>query len=125
MSCYSLHLLPLRLAVCQLPPDAAIPPWAVTGNFFSVTRTGDELSIVCAEDQVPADVVHTAGWACLEVEGPFAFSVTGVLAALVTPLAQAGISNLALATYRTDFLLIQQEQLPAALACLRAAGHHV
>lgn len=122
---YTLTLLPLRLAVCTLPPDAPIPAWAAAGDFFSVTRTGDELSIICAESQVPDDVVHTPGWACLRVEGPFDFSVTGVLAALAVPLAEAGVPCLAVATYRTDYLLVQADRLPAAIAALRAVGHHV
>lgn len=122
---YTLTLLPLRLAVCTLSPDAPIPVWAAVGDFFSITRTGDELSIICAESQVPDDVVHTPGWACLQAEGSFDFSVTGVLAALVPPLAEAGVPCLAVATYRTDYLLVQADRLPAAIAALRAVGHHV
>lgn len=122
---YTLTLLPVRLAVCELPPAAPIPAWALAGEFFSLTRTADELSILCVEGQVPAGVNHTPGWACLKVEGPFDFTVTGVLAALVTPLAEASIPCLALATYQTDYLLVQHAHLPAALTALRAAGHQV
>lgn len=130
MPAFTLTLLPLCLAVCGLPAAAPIPAWATAGAFFSVTRSADELSIICPEAQLPAgglpaDMQHTPGWACLKVEGPFDFSVTGVLSALVTPLAEAGVPCLAVATYQTDYLLVQTAHLPAALAALRAAGHRV
>jgi hypothetical protein len=125
MSSYTLTLLPLRLGVCSLPPAAPIPAWAAAGDFFSLTRTGDELSVICAESQIPPDIPHTPGWVCLKVEGPFDFSVTGVLAALAAPLAAAGVPCLTVATYQTDYLLVQADNLPAALAALRAAGHTV
>jgi hypothetical protein len=98
-------MLPLRLAVCTLPPDAVVPAWATAGDFFSVTRTNDELSVICSEALIPAGVIATGDWACLKVEGPFDFTVTGVLAALAPPLATAGVPCLTIATYETDYLL--------------------
>jgi hypothetical protein len=115
-----LALLPDRFAVCKLPPDAPVP-----ADFWSVTRTADELSVICADDAVPAGAELQRGWRCLQVAGPLDFALTGVAAALTTPLAAAGVSVLPVATYDTDYLFVREEALPVAVEALRAAGHEV
>lgn len=117
-------ILPSRLAICRLAPDADVPSW-VRGAFTSVTRTPDELSIVCDDGAVPSDVKVERGWRGLKVEGPIPFEVTGVAAALVAPLAAAKISVFLLATFDTDYLLLKEEVFDAATAVLREAGHDV
>jgi hypothetical protein len=118
-------LLSGRFAVCQLAPRAVIPEWAQTGCFVSITRTNDELSIVCAEGAVPEGIKCERGWRCLRVADAMAFSITGVLASLVSPLAAAQISVFAIATFDTDYLLVKEDTLSASLATLGAAGHSV
>jgi hypothetical protein len=117
-------ILPHRLAVCRLLPDAAHPSWT-RGAFTSVTRTADELSIVCDDDAVPHDVQAERGWRVVQVEGPIPFDVTGVAAALVAPLAEARISVFPIATYDTDYLLLKEESFTRAVEALRAAGHEI
>lgn len=118
-----LSLLPDTFAVCRLPPDAPLPAWAMGGAFHAITRTADELSLVCAQQLVPAGVTCQPGWRCLQVAGPLDFSLTGVLASLAAPLADAGVSIFALSTYDTDYLLTPERSLDTALAALRGAGH--
>ena len=115
--------MPGRLTVCRLEADAAIPIWASAGPFFSITRTAVELSIVCAEELVPESVRAEVGWRALEVAGPLDFALTGILAAIVGPLAEAGISIFAVSTFDTDYVLVKEEMLSQALEVLRAAGH--
>jgi uncharacterized protein len=112
-----------RLAVCQLTADAPVPDWALAGGFFCVTRTADELSIVCEENRVPAGVRAERDWVSLKLEGPFPFSMTGVLASFLEPLAEAGIPIFAVSTFDTDYVLIKRETLEAAVEVLRTAGH--
>lgn len=119
-----ISILPFRLAVCRLAADANLPSW-IRGVFTSITRTSDELSIVCDDDAVPSDVTVERGWRALKVEGPIPFEMTGVAAALVAPLAQAKISVFLLATFDTDYLLLKEDVFDAAIAILRAAGHDV
>jgi hypothetical protein len=119
----SLQLLPGNLAVCRLEPDGPVPDWATQGPFHSVTRTADELSVVCAESAVPEHVKAERGWRILRVEGPLHFALTGVLARLTTPLAETGVSIFALSTYDTDYLLVRDRDVSAAVAALRAEGH--
>ena len=121
----TLSLLPDTLAVCRLAPDADVPPWAWTGEPASVTRTRDELSIVCRADAVPEGVRAEPGWRSLKVQGPLDFALTGILAALTAPLAAAGIALFAVSTFDTDYLLVKAENLDRAVHALRGAGHHV
>jgi len=118
----SLAVLPDRLAVCRLPAGAPTPTWA-TGAVTSVTRTPEEVSVVCAEDAVPAEVRAEGGFRCLTVAGPLDFALTGIIAALAVPLAAAGISIFVVSTFDTDLLLVRDHLLAPAAAALRGAGH--
>ncbi len=121
-----LSVLEKRLAVCRLdPPVQEIPAWATGVPFFSVTRTSDELSIVCPEERVPPGVTCERGWRALRFDGPFEFGLVGVLASVAVPLAQSEVSILAIATYDTDYVLVQESQLDLATQVLREWGHEV
>jgi hypothetical protein len=120
-----LSLLPEPFAITRLAADSPIPAWATEGPFCSVTRTGDELSVVTELSRVPADIQSQPGWRVLKVHGPFALSEIGVLAALATPLAEARISLFAVSTFDTDYLLVASETLSAAVAALERAGHTI
>ncbi|WP_424951358.1 ACT domain-containing protein [Deinococcus sp.] len=121
----TLCVFPGEYAVCQLSPAATLPKWAITGELFSVTRTPDELSVVCAASQVPAEVKHTAGWAALKLHGPFDFALSGILAGVLRPLHRAEVGIFALSTYDTDYVLVQAAQLELAVSALREAGYTV
>jgi hypothetical protein len=116
------RVLPGQFAVCRLDRDTPWPIWA-RGAFVSVTATEDELSVVCEASAVPVAITADREWRVLKVVGPFAFTTTGVLASLAAPLAQAGVSLLAIATYDTDYLLVKSEALDRAITTLVAAGH--
>ena len=121
----TLDLLPGVFAVCHLSAGAALPDWAARGGFSSVTRTPNELSIVCAEDDVPAEEQAERGYRGLAVRGPLDFSLVGIVAALATPLAAAGVSIFVVSTYDTDYLFVREADLDRATAALRTAGHTV
>ena len=121
----SLQLLPGEFAVCRLSASEAVPAWAGSSAFSSVTRTADELSVICPANQVPAGVRYNGGWRVLKFRGPFAFSETGILASVLAPLAAAKISILATATFDTDYLLVTSAQLEPAKRALATAGHKI
>jgi len=110
-------------AIVRLAAHAAVPEWAAKGEFTSVTRTSEELSIVCPMENLRADVRSLHRWVCLKLEGPFEFSLTGVLLSFIDPLSSKGIPIFAVSTYDTDYVLVQQESAGAALDTLRQAGH--
>jgi len=107
------------------PADAAVPPLVPTTGLLSVTRTPDEISIVCAEVGAPAGAQIEHGWRALVVAGPLDFALTGVLASFAGPLAEAGVSIFALSTFETDYVLVRADALADAVAALRQAGHTV
>ena len=112
-------------AVCRLEPGAPIPIWSTADDFFSITRTADELSVVCRQDAVPDGINCERGWRCLRVAGTIPFSVVGVLASLTAPLAEAGISVFAISTFDTDYLLVKAEDLERSVDVLRGCGHTI
>ncbi|MBE3575858.1 MAG: ACT domain-containing protein [Firmicutes bacterium] len=121
----TLSALPGIFAVCRLHKDAGVPNWALQGRWWSVARTPDELSVVCPLRQVPKGVPCEPGRRCLQVAGPLDFTLTGVLAALATPLAEAGVSLFAVSTYDTDYILVKAADLQRATRALIQAGHAV
>ncbi|MBW3579354.1 MAG: ACT domain-containing protein [Actinobacteria bacterium] len=115
-----LDVHPTVLAICRLDPSRAIPAWTrgVAGPLVSVTRTSDELSIVIPEHAVPHSVFHEGGWQAISVRGPLEFSLTGVLAGLSAPLADAGIPVFVVSTFDTDWLLVRANDLDDAVEVL-------
>jgi hypothetical protein len=121
-------VVPGTYAVCRLPAAADVPPWAsAAGGFASVTRTAEELSIVCEEARVPAPepegLRREGGFALLKLHGPFPLNAVGILASVAKPLAEAGISLLAIGTFDTDYLLVKRALAEQAVATLVEAGH--
>lgn len=122
----ALSPLPGLYAICRLPSGAALPDWAGSAPFLSVTHTRAELSIVCPQDRVPDGVQADRGWRCLQVEGPFDLEgAIGVLAALSAPLAEAGLGIFVVSTYDTDYLLVKEAQSAQVYEALARAGHTV
>jgi len=122
----ALDVLPGVFAVCRLDAAAELPAApAEPGGFWSLTRTADEVSVICREEAIPDDAVVERGWRGLRVAGPLDFALTGVAAALTAPLAEAGVSVLPVATFDTDYLFVREASLPQAVAALAAAGHTV
>ena len=114
-----------NLAICKLRPSAPIPDWLPRQGFTSVTRTADELSIVCKQHHLPPQQEAEADWWVLEIEGPLDFSEVGILADLSRVLAAADISIFVVSTHDTDFVLIKKQQCQRALEALHQAGHKI
>ncbi len=115
--------LPGSFAICRLPPDAPAPPSAAP--FTSITRTADELSIVCPAENAPLSAICEGPWTCFKLQGPFPFSLTGVLASFIGPLAERGVPIFAVATFDTDYILVKEELAAKALNILLDAGHEL
>lgn len=119
-----LLLLPGEFAVCRLDADAPAPAWP-TGEFVSIVRTSTELTIVCLQDDVPAEIQCEAGWRCLKIDGSFGFTEVGVIASLTKPLAKAKVSVFVISTFDTDYLLVKASALNHAVISLEKAGYGV
>ena len=119
-----LELLPGELAICRLDPGDSVPSWA-RGDLVAVVRTGEELSVVCDAAAMPDGLDCSRGWRALRVAGTLDLSLTGVLARLLAPLADAEVAIFAISSFDTDYVLVRGERLEEARAALVAAGHDV
>ena len=122
-----LEVLNDRVAICRSGKDEPLPSWAKApaGEFFSATRTRDELSIIIANPRAPREAKCERDWRLLMVKGPLPFNLVGIIAGLSGTLANAGVSIFALSTYDTDYIMVKQTDLDRALATLRRAGYPV
>ena len=114
----TMKLLAERYGVCRLNKDELIPEWVRDSNFYSITKTLDELSIVCSQDSVPSDVKCEKEWRILKIEGPLEFSLIGILSSISTILAKEGISIFAISTYDTDYVLVKEKDIDNAINTL-------
>jgi hypothetical protein len=121
----NLVVLDSIFSIVKLPPTEMIPAWALAGEVFSITRTNEELSIVCPFSCLPnMDLIHVENdWSCIKVDGELDFGLTGILSSLANPLAVNNISIFAISTFNTDYLLIKSYSLEKAKSVLENAGH--
>jgi hypothetical protein len=120
-----LQVLAGRFAICRLDAAALIPSWTDGPGLVSITRTHDELSVVCVQDRVPTGIRCESGYAAIVIEGPLDPALVGVLVAVASPLADARIPILAIATFDTDYVLVREAHLEHASAVLRESGHTI
>jgi hypothetical protein len=113
------------LAICRLDKDAPIPDWVFQGGLFSVTRTKDELSIVCPQINVPKGIVCNQGWSCLKIKGPLDLSSTGIISSIARTLQQEGISLFSISTYDTDYVMVKEKDLEKAIFAFTETGHRI
>jgi uncharacterized protein len=122
----TLELLPETLAICRLAADSPVPAWTSSpGNFLTISRTPEELSITAIQTAVPAQVKCERDYRGFRVRGPLAMDLVGILASIADPLAEAKISIFAISTYDTDYVLVKAADLDTAVDVLQRAGHQV
>ncbi|WP_411679769.1 ACT domain-containing protein [Clostridium thailandense] len=121
----TMKLLKEKYGVCKLDKTEDTPEWVKNSEFFSITRTSDELSIVCSEANIPNNIKCEKDWRVLKVEGPLDFSLIGILASISTILAQKGISIFAISTYDTDYILIKNKDIDNAISSLLEEEYEV
>ncbi len=119
----TLHLLAETFTINKLPQFAEIPSILSQGEMCFMTRTDEELSVICPDYMAPNNVQQELGWRCLKVEGAMKLGETGVLASVAQPLADASIPMLAFSTFNTDYVFVMEENLVNAVQALQKAGH--
>jgi len=121
----TIKLLKNKLSVCRLSNNELIPQWANESDFFSITKTLDELSIVCTQDKVPSEIQCERDWMAFKVEGPLDFSLIGILSSISTILADEKISIFAISTYDTDYILVKDKEVDKAIEALSAERYQI
>lgn len=121
-----LTVLPKKYSICRLSPNAALPHWIVKAEFFSVTRTKDELSIVAEQDEeVSEDIICSRDWRIMKIEGPLDLTLIGLIAEVSGIFKDAGIAIFTLSTYDTDYILVKEVDLKNGVTALESSGHEV
>ena len=122
---HALQQFPEKLVVARLAPGAEVPDWAESSSLFSVTATATETSIVCAGRSVPKKVPQAGPFTAFAVEGTLDLTATGILSALLAPLADAEVPVFCVSTYDTDWVLVPVAKADAAADAWRRQGHTV
>jgi len=118
-----LKILKGFFTIHRFPANHEIPNQVYKSQFYSISKTDNELSIVCYSSTRLNSKKSDTGWSCIKVEGPLDFSLTGILAEISTVLAKAEISIFAISTFDTDYILVKSEKLPFAKEALLASGY--
>lgn len=119
----TLSILDGRYSIHRFAPDSPIPASAAQSRFFSISRTDEELSIVC-ESTIDLKAPQSENdWHIIGVVGPLDFSLTGILAGISAVLADVEVSIFALSTYDTDYILVRDDDLKEAKRALLQAGY--
>jgi hypothetical protein len=121
----TLTLFPARYAISRLDAAADVPDWSGKGPFVSISRTPDELSIVCLDANVPEGIVCERGWRILRCEGPLDSGLAGIMVSIAEPLADASIPIFPIGTHDTDYILVKEAHLETAVRALTGYGHAV
>src|SRR5262245_26556747 len=111
----TLTVLSERYAICRFDASADVPPWSKNGEFVAVSRTADELSIVCPEANLPYGVKCEPGWRILKCEGPLDYSLPGIIASLSFFSGGGRHTIFPIATYETDYILVKEQHLENAI----------
>ena len=121
----TLKLLEDKFAIHSFAEDEQIPAEVFKAPIFFIGKTYEELSIVCPEQIELNSIEQENGWVALEVMGPLAFSLTGIMSQISGVLASANISIFAISTFDTDYILVKQDTVEQAIQSLRKDGYKV
>ena len=118
-----LAILKDEFTIHQFPLNYEIPKNVYESYFYSITKTDEEVSLVCNSSILLNSQKSEPGWSCIKVIGPLDFSLTGILAEISTVLAKAGISIFSISTFETDYIFVKKEKLQLAKETLIKAGY--
>lgn len=121
----TMELMKGLYGVCRLNSDEVLPEWAFQGSFYSITKTSDELSVVCSQENIPKGIMCERDWRILRIIGPLDFSLIGILSSISTILAKKGISIFAVSTYDTDYILVKDKDTGYAIEALSAQKYEI
>ena len=118
-----LSVISENFTIHKLSPDASTPEEILKSNYYSISKTENELSLVCSEVIEVQSLQSSKGWKCIKVAGQLDFNLTGILAGISDILAKENISIFAISTFDTDYILVRTQDLSSARTTLRQAGY--
>lgn len=120
-----IRLLQGTYAVCQIKDTENILNCFDEKDFFSITKTEDEISVVMLQDKISNDVKAEKDWRILKVEDTLDFSLIGILAKISGILAKNSISIFVISTFNTDYILVKEEKIEKAMTVLSEEGYEI
>jgi uncharacterized protein len=124
-----LNLIVLKnlYAICKLDKDSSIPDWVNKSDFYSLTSTMDELSIVCNQAGIKPDAnfLVDKDWRCLKIDSVLDLSLIGIIADISNIFKDNKIPIFTVSTYNTDYILVREQNLNTAIECLRVKGYKI
>jgi hypothetical protein len=118
-----LNILDGSFSIHRFSPNDEIPNQIYQSQFYSITKTAEEISVVCSSSVHLDSERPETGWSCIKILGSLDFSLTGILADISSVLAKAEISIFAISTFDTDYILVKSEKLQAAKKALQQAEY--
>jgi len=113
-----------KYSIYKFKNDEALPGWVYSSDFYSITNTKDEQSVVTIQsDNISETIACSKEWRILKIQGPLDFSLVGIIADISNILKNEKISIFTISTYDTDYILVRQNDLDDAIKSLRENGH--
>ena len=101
-----------KYAIHRFDSCSDIPTWIKDSDFYSVTKTKDELSIVCKQlDSITEAPEINKDWRVLKLQGPLDFSLVGIIAEIAGILKESNITIFTISTFETDYILVKNKDL--------------
>jgi hypothetical protein len=109
-----------KYSIYKFKGDYVLPDWIYLSDFYSITKTKDELSVVGIQsDLISEKIACSKDWRILKIVGPLDFSLIGIIANISTILKDKKISIFSISTYDTDYILVKQDKLDIGIKALR------
>jgi len=122
----NLIVLPHRYSIYKFKDELTLPDWVYSSDFYSITKTKDELSVVAIQiDSISKDIIYNRNWRILKIAGPLDFSLVGIIAEISATLKNINIPIFSISTFETDYILVKQKDLNLAVIALREKGHNL
>jgi hypothetical protein len=118
-------VLEKKYAIYKFSHEADLPDWVYSSDFYSITKTKDELSVVAVQtDNISGDILYNSDWRIIKISGPLDLSITGIIADIADILKNNNIPIFTISTYETDYIMIKEKDLDSGLNALRKNGHN-
>lgn len=116
---HNLKVLHQKYSISRYQPDSVLPDWIYLSEFYSITKTFEELSVVAAQpDPMPENIAGSKDWRVLKIIGPLDFSLIGVIAEISNILKDARVPIFTISTYNTDYILVKEKDLDITIKSL-------
>lgn len=120
-----LKILDNKLKVVKLKISEDVPEIVFKQEFYSITKTDEELSIVVDENIDIVNGIAEYDWRAIKIVGTLDFSLIGILSKISSILAKAEVSIFAISTYNTDYILLKANKLDKAIQVLKENNYEI